>query len=310
VLWFVDYLWYFRYYSTDPRQPGAVADSVQNNTLTEAQGSVSVPNLHGDNFDEYTLGYERLLGAGTRLTVRGLYRHLRSAYLVGYDFSRTPYFAMGTPGQGTFDFLPAPRRDYTALEIAAEGAWCGVRYRASYVLSRTWGNYTGLYSSDFTFNQVNVGQNSALMGPEQAPNSSGLLPNDRTHVVKVSAAYTFRFGLEGGASLTAGSGSPINEFGTSTDYSTSIFLVPRGSAGRTPALWDLSLRLAYALHLGRGPSGRLVLDVLHVGNPRRATWVDETLYWDPDKTSANPQYKKPLAYQAPMAARVGVEITF
>jgi hypothetical protein len=310
VMWFVDYFWFYRYYSSDPRQPGAVPDSVQDNTTTAAQGSVSVPGLHGDNFDEYTLGYERLLGAGTRLTLRGLYRHLRSAYLVGYDFSRDPYFAMGTPGQGTFDFLPAPRRDYTALEIAAEGAWRGVRYRASYVLSRSWGNYTGLFSSDVTFNGGNVGQNAMFSSPEQAPNSSGLLPNDRTHVVKVSAAYTFGFGLEGGASLTAGSGSPINEFGTGTDYSTPIFLVSRGSAGRTPALWDLALRLAYAVPLGRGPRGRIVLDVLHVGNPRRATTVDETRYWDPDKTSANPQYKKPLAYQAPMAARVGVEITF
>ena len=309
VMWFVDYPWYYRYYSSDPRQPGAVPDSVQNNTLTEAQGSVSVPGLHGDNFDEYTLGYERLLGASTRLTVRGMYHHLRSAYLVGYDFSRDPWFAMGTPGRGNFDFLPAPRREYTALEIAAEGAWRGVRYRASYVLSRTWGNYTGLYSSDVTFNNANPGTNQMLMEPAQAPNSSGLLPNDRTHVVKLSAAYAFGFGLEGGASLTAESGSPINEFGTSeTGYTT--FLVPRGSVGRTPALWDLALRLAYPLSLGRGPRGRVVLDLLHVGNPRRATTVDETLYPTPDQAVVNPQYKQPLTYQAPMAVRLGVEMTY
>jgi hypothetical protein len=48
-------------------------------------------------------------------------------------------------------------------------------------------------------------------------------------------------------------------------------LVPRGSVGRTPALWDLALRLAYELPLRRGLRGRFVLDVLHVGNPRRAT---------------------------------------
>jgi len=87
-------------------------------------------------------------------------------------------------------------------------------------------------------------------------------------------------------------------------------LVPRGSVGRTPALWDLALRLAYELPLRRGLRGRLVPDVLHVGNPRRATTVDETLYTTPDQTSPNPQYKQPLAYQAPMAARVGLEITF
>ena len=306
--WFADIPWISRFYSTDPRQPGAVPDSVLDLTLTEAQGSVSVPGLHGDNFDEYTLGYERLFGAGTRLTVRGLYRHLRSAYLVGYDLSRTPWWEMGTPGEGTFDFLPAPRRDYTALEIAVEGAWRGVRHRASYVLSRTWGNYTGLYSSDISLS--NPGQNHGFMTPEQAVNSSGLLPNDRTHVVKVSAAYTFGFGLEGGAFLSAESGSPINEFGPGAwGLATPTFLVARGSAGRTPALWNVDLRMAYTLPLRRGPRSRVVLDVLHLGNPRRATRVDEAVY-PIDPASPNPQYKLPVAYQAPMAARLGFEMSF
>lgn len=314
VIWFVDYPWFRRHYSSDPRRPGVVPDSVQDWSTTEAQTAVNVPGLHGDNFDEFTLGYERLLGAGTRLTVRGMYRHLRSTYQWGMDFSRTPYWALGTPGQGAFDFLPAPRRDYTALEIGAEGAWRGVRYRASYVLSRTWGNYPGLYSSDQGY--ANPGMNGALLFPEQARNSTGLLPNDRTHVVKVSAAYTFGFGLEAGAFLSAESGSPINEFaaGRSNGTYEPTFQVPRGSAGRTAALWNVDLRLAYALPLRHGPRSRVVLDVLHVGNPRRATRVDEMHYTTLDQNgnpaSPNQQYKQPVAYQAPMAARVGVEITF
>ncbi len=315
--WFLDAPFIYRYYSSDPRQPGAVPFQTQDLTLTEAQGSVPVPGLHGDNFDEYTLGYERLLGAGTRLTVRGLYRHLRSAYLVGYDLSRTPWWAMGTPGQGTFDFLPAPRRDYTALEIAAEGAWRGVRYRASYVLSRSWGNYSGGFSSD-VMTPPAPGQNQAFMNPGQAVNSSGLLPNDRTHVVKVSAAYAFGFGVEAGAFLTAESGSPINAFAPGADFGplSPTFVVPRGSAGRTSALWNVDLRMAYALPLRRGARSRLVLDVLHLGNPRRATVVDELLAYKYytlfglGAADANPNYGKPTAYQAPMAARIGMEITF
>jgi hypothetical protein len=54
--------------------------------------------------------------------------------------------------------------------------------------------------------------------------------------------------------------------------------------------------------------------VLHLGNPRRATRVDEIRYTTLDQNgnpaSPNPQYKQPLAYQAPMAARVGVEVSF
>lgn len=311
VMWFVDYAWFKRFYSSDPRQAGAAPDSVLDWSTTEAAAAVPVHDLHGDNFDEYTLGYERLSGAGTRLTVRGLHRHLRSTYQWGFDFSRTPYWALGTPGQGTFDFLPAPRRDYTALEIAAEGAWRGVRYRASYVLSRTWGNYPGLYSSDVRI--ANPGLNMALYLTEQVPNSSGLLPNDRTHVVKASAARTFGYGLEVGAFLSAESGSPINEFAAGA-FGDPTFHVPRGSAGRTPALWNVDLRLAYALPLRHGPRGRLVLDALHLGNPRRATQVDEMRYTTRDQNgdpaSPNPQYKQAVAYQAPMAVRLGIEITF
>lgn len=57
-----------------------------------------------------------------------------------------------------------------------------------------------------------------------------------------------------------------------------------------------------------------VLDALHVGNPRRATQVDEMHYTPLDENgnpaSPNPQYKQPVAYQAPMAARLGLEISF
>jgi hypothetical protein len=311
VLWFVDLPWSTHYYSSDPRQPGVVADSGQVVTKTEAEAAVSIPGLHGDNFDEFTLGYERMLGAGHRLSVRGLYRHLRSTYQWGWDFSRTPSWALGTPGTGTFDFLPKSRRDHTAIEVSSEGVWRGVRYRASYVLSRTWGNYPGLYSSD-RMDGANPGANMALWFAEQAPNSSGLLPNDRTHVFKLSGARTFGFGFEGGAFISAESGSPINEFAASNFGALiPVFVSPRGTAGRTPALWTVDLRLAYALPLQRGPGSRVVLDVLSLGNPRRATRVDEMHYTTMDHAaSLNPQYKKPVAYQAPMAVRLGVEISF
>ncbi len=226
---------------------------------------------------------------------------------------------MGTPGQGTFDFLPTPRRDYTALEIAAEGAWRGVRYRASYVLSRSWGNYTGGYSSDDPGSLPQPGQNNALLTPGQAVNSTGLLPNDRTHVFKLSGAHTFGFGLEAGAFLTAQSGSPINAFVPgefNMGPGVPRFVVPRGSAGRTPALWNLDLRLAWAVPFRNGPSGRVILDALHVGNPRGTTLVDELLAWqyytifNLGPADANSNYRRATGYQPPMAVRLGMEVTF
>ncbi len=263
---------------------------------------------HSDNFDEFTLGYERLLPSNGRFTVRGLYRHLRTGLLVSG--------AIGNPGPGGFDWLPAPQRDYIGLEIASEGAWRGIRYRASYVLSRTRGNYTGLFSSDYGTSEGarTPGVNLGLTNAEQARNSFGLLPNDRTHVFKVSAAHTFGSGLDGGVFLSGESGSPINELaaGAWDNLWNTVYLVPRGSAGRTPFLWNVDLRLAYPLGFGRGSGSRVVLDLLHVGNPRGTTWVEEVHYLTRDANgnpaTPNPRYGLPVAFQPPMGARVGVEI--
>ncbi len=313
AVYFVDATSLYSFYSTDPRLPGAVRDSVIDWSSAEPDSSVSTRGSQADNFDEYTLGYERLLGGGTRLTVRGLYRHLRAAYLSGCDYSRTPACVYGSPGRGAFDFLPTAKRDYTALEIAVEGAWRGLRYRASYVLSRTWGNYTGLFSSDKDDAEgFTPGNNTTFFFPEQVPNSTGLLPNDRTHVVKASAAYALHSGLEGGVVLSAGSGAPLNEFaaGPSGSYWYPVFLVRRGTAGRTPFLWNVDLRLGYTLPLRGGLRTRILLDVLHVGNPRRGTRVDEYHYLTLGRNTPNAEYGKPVMYQHPMGARVGVEVSF
>jgi len=310
VLWFTDYHADWSYYSVDPRQPGATPDSAFDYTGLESDAP-RVNDLHAENFDEFTVGYERLLGAQTRLTVRGMRRDLRSSYQWGIGASSSP--VLGTPGQGTFDFLPAPKREYTALEISADGTWRKIRYRTSYVLSRSWGNYPGLFDSDLSY--ANPGSVTTFSTPNQAVNSTGYLPNDHTHVFKLSAASTTEFGLAAGAFLTFESGSPINEFAGSqfgTFYPS--FLVQRGTGGRTPALWNLDLRLAYEVMRTRTPHLRVQLDVLHVGNPRGTTQVDELHYAAVDDngnpTTPNANYRQPIAYQPPMAGRIGMQVGF
>jgi hypothetical protein len=314
VWMFGDYTQLYSYYSTDPRQPGAVPDMVMDFSTTEAMFARQIPGLHAENVDEVTLGYERLLGTQSKLTVRGMRRDLRSSYQLGVDPSRSANpTVLGTPGKGDFSFLPPPKRQYTALEIAAEGKWRKLQYRTSYVLSRNWGNYPGLYDSDMS--AALPGQVLTFLMPHQAVNSTGYLPNDHTHVFKLSAAYAAGFGFTSGALLTLESGSPINDFGAGPlGPGIPSFLVPRGTAGRTPALWNLDVRLAYELTRARMPRTRVQLDVLHVGNPRRATRVDELHYLTTDENgnpvSPNANYKHPVAYQPPMAARLGVQVSF
>jgi hypothetical protein len=310
TMWFVDYLAVYSNYSTDPRQPGAVPDTVIDASSLEADWAKQIPGLHAENFNEFTLGYERLLGAETKATVRATRRDLRSSFQWGSDPSRNNVWVLGTPGQGDFKFLPPPKRQYTAIEIAAEGSWSRWQYRTSYVLSRTWGNYPGLFNSDFGF--ANPGNMGTFFAPWQARNSTGLLPNDRPHVFKLDGTYTSRFGLAGGVVLTFESGAPINDFAAGPwGPLAPSFSVQRGSAGRTPALWDLGIRVAYELPVVRRSRVQVLLDVLHVGNPRRAVTVDEVHYATLDENgnpaSPNARYRQATAYQPPMAVRLGIQ---
>ena len=120
-----------------------------------------------------------------------------------------------------------------------------------------------------------------------------------------------------GTFFTWQSGSPVNEFGTAplgVEVGRPVFLVPRGSAGRTPAILDLNLRLAYDARWPRTAGSRLVLDVLHVGNPQQVVRVDQLHFLGVDSTGAqtneNPGYLHPVAFSAPMTVRLGVEISF
>jgi hypothetical protein len=310
--WYVDYYLIVKTYSADPRQPGAPLVDSSNYSTYEADWARQIDGLEVEHFDEFTLGYERLLGRKTRLTVRVIRRELRSAFLTGVDPSNPSSWVLGTPGEGAFSFLPPPKREYTALEFGVEGAWRRLRYRGSYVLSRTWGNYPGLFVSDFGY--ANPGIQAAFWTPAQAQNSAGLLPNDRPHVLKLVGDYRTMFGLTAGAFFTWQSGTPLNGFGSAPPFGvgTPAFLVPRGSTGRTPSIWDLALRIAYETPWPAKHS-RFLLDLLQIGNPRQAVRQDEFRFRAFDANGMpipNAEYLTPVAYQPPMTGRLGIEISF
>jgi hypothetical protein len=298
------------YYSTDPREPGAAADSTPVTETIYGDSVQSIPGLQPENSDEITLGYERLVGSNTKLTARIIRRDLRSSFQWGFG---PDGFVIGTPGKGDFAFLPKPKREYTALELSTEGTWRRVTYRASYVLSRNWGNYPGLYDSDLGI--TTPGGVRTFIAPWQAVNSTGLLPNDRTHVFKLSASYSAILGISIGAAITWASGSPVNIFaaGPGSIPVFRTFVVQRGSAGRTPSLWDVDLRLSYTGGIARAVDSRLVLDVFNIGNPQHATQVEELRFLSNNSgefSDENPSYGIPISYQPPMMARLGLELGF
>jgi hypothetical protein len=308
TVWYLSCRCSVSFYSTDPRQPGAVADSVLDFSGPEPEYLMNVSGLEAESSDEISVGYERLIGSWFKLTTRAVRRDLRSSFQAGFDSTWTPH--LGTPGVGSFSFLPKPVRQYHALELSAEAQWREAGYRASYVLSRSRGNFPGLFNSDQGY--ANPGMVGMFMFPGHAVNSTGLLPNDHRHVFKLSGSYRFKFGLTTGAFATVQSGSPVSAIGF-TPEGIPVFVEPRGSAGRTPWLWDVNIRLVEDVRpIGR-VRARMLLDVLHAGNPQRPVRLIEEKY-EPQIGGAtpvlNPSYRQPVGYQPPMMARLGMEVDF
>ena len=309
-------LWAYYYYDQDPRLSPAARDSIYAPNRIQDE----INDLEGQCIDEFTLGYERLLGARAKLGLRVIYRTLRQGLEDGAD-PVSGEFQFNNPGRGLLAAFPAPERDYTALEVTWEqknrDRWA---LRGSYVFSRTYGNYPGPYNSDWPTPNAWPNINASYDVIEMLTNGEGLLPNDRTHVFKLSGHYQLTRDLSLGGSGVWLSGTPISEFGTLPDYPANIFLSKRGTAGRTPSIWDLNLRLAYLVPVAPGKRWRpkLTVDLLHVASQRMAVAVAQYHYLRAEELPSgeiqqvdpNPNYLKPTAYQPPMEVRVGVEMQF
>jgi hypothetical protein len=298
-------------YSNDPRPDFSGGDTLvfrQNIIRAEVEG------LRGQYQDEFSLGYEILIGWNTRLSVQGLYRTLQEAIDDAYIASENR-LQFGNPGRGIFSEWPRPQRDYTALIISIERRLAErFNFLASYVLSRDYGNYEGLYNAfghsanpnhNFSFNDLNTSRE----------NTTGLLPNDRTHVFKFSGYYSFPFGLVAGISFIAQSGTPLSEYAEAErPYNRIKFLSQRGSVGRTPAIWDLNARLMYDLDFLSSFQTRLILDIFHIASQRQPVDFDQRKYlnYDAEGNPINPNstFGQAYSYQPLMALRLGLEVSF
>jgi hypothetical protein len=226
-------------------------------------------------------------------------------------------YVWGNPGYGELSDFPKMKREYTALELTYRQHG-GERYSllASYILSKTSGNYTGI----FDLTSRGGGWPNAMPAfdlLESLENSDGLLPNDRTHSLKLCGSWLVGYGLTVGGTALWQSGTPLNGFGVAVSTPVySAFVVPRGEAGRMPSIWDLSLRLTYDLSTWwQSPvKPRLLLDLLHIGSPREVVDVVQQRYLERDAEgnhiTENPLYGQAIAYQPPFAVRAGMTVDF
>ncbi|MEE9270562.1 MAG: TonB-dependent receptor [Candidatus Krumholzibacteria bacterium] len=302
-------------YTEDPRaNPFALGDT---QFVLTGRDEKAAKNLKGQHFDEFILGYERHIGETWKASISGIHREQRE--VVDDAWVPAGFFQRGNPGRGDLDFLPDPIRRYSALELTVGKAFVE-RYRlgASYVLSRSYGNYVGVFDTDSRNSIANAGP--AFDFPAMLRNSEGRLPNDRPHVFKIYGSHATRWGLSAGGFFTWQSGTPLSEFGLLQGFWL-VHQRPRGTFGRTSSIWDLNLRFSYDLASRasgeRRSTPRLLVDIFHLFSQKEPVAFDQVRYFKVDDqgnpvplSGENPFFMQPIAWQPPMVVRVGIETGF
>jgi len=229
------------------------------------------PDLHPTSQREISFGAEKKLMENLSLSVRLVNKHLiRTIEDVGVartegtsvyqDFWITnPGFGVSRPvsegGLFSDDFwtTPVATREYYGLNVSLEKRfsdnWQG---GVNYTLSRVYGNFSGLGSSD-EGGRLGPGVEQDFdrwfMGYDASHNVlDGPLPHDRTHYFKAYGSYAFPFGLTVGVVAYGRSGFPVT---TKVLYWGKYFYPEgRGDLGRLPFTFWADLYLDYSLRLG------------------------------------------------------------
>ena len=217
----------------------------------------------------------------------------------------------GNPGEGSTSITPVsgatkpfatpkPVRTYNAMELSVtkrfSNRWLG---SASYVLSRLYGNYAGLSNTDevrtptlgISSPNAQSASGSVVRNGDAASRAwdldellwdskgnldvKGLLPTDRTHVVKLYGSYMFKSGTEIGGNFYGGSGTPLSTYAW-TINGIPIFVNGRGDLGRTARLTQTDMVIAHEKKFGETRRIRLELNVINLFNEKtsRHQFVD------------------------------------
>jgi hypothetical protein len=228
-----------------------------------------------------------------------------------------PESQCGSPALYPLPAVPAASRRYHGIEVVARKQVKDRLYlQASYVYSRLRGNYDGMASNGFgtlPFEGSRIaiswpGFTQDFNYPALVTNSYGDLYLDRPHAFRLDAAYTAPFGLSVGVQGFLRSGTPISKqeaFGYGEFYYR--FLTPRGSEGRTPWAYELSLQLQYPVKLA-GVTATLFVQGFDLLNKQTVTDVEGATTLLPDYP--NPDYGKSTARLDPRSFRLGARVSF
>jgi hypothetical protein len=254
------------------------------------------PDLKPFKQQELVAGVEHEIGGRMAVSARYVHKQVdRAIEDIGVIFPGLgEVFIQGNPGEGIGAFInaedcptcppmPKVQRDYDALELKLTrrfaNSWSA---QASYTLSRLYGNYPGLASSDEVARVApNVtrlfdGLVMAFRPGSEEP-LMGRLNTDRPHQLKFSGVYQLPTNTTIGGVLRFASGIPITRQ-VNMISSLPVFYEGRESDGRTDWLSVADLSLQQDIPLGSRLRGQVSLNVLNLFDQSSATdvWRTET----------------------------------
>jgi hypothetical protein len=302
------------------------------------------PNLKPMEEDEYQLGFSHDMGrdfvVGARYIKKSLVRTIEDVGILVPGVGEVFYIA--NPGEGISLTLsdpgvpnfPKAERDYQALELSFQRRLArNWSLYASYTLSRLYGNYSGLASSDengrtspnvnrfFDHIENTFDRNGDLV--------YGRLGTDRPHQLKSQFIYQFNWNMSLGINQRIASGIPISEE-ANMGATVPFFPFGRGNIGRTDVLSQTDMAVYQNFRFSRYTMqvGLTVLNLFDqdavTRNYRSRTvgslpLTTEEFFaggWDYNALlAANPdildvKYNQPDEFQPPRQVRLSVKFQF
>ncbi|MCS6873623.1 MAG: TonB-dependent receptor [Acidobacteriota bacterium] len=227
------------------------------------------PNIKAARQSEWTIGVEHQLARNFLISGRYTHKQIdRAIEDIGvFNSQGSEAYIIGNPGfglhceiarQGNYPCAKA-QRDYDALELRVERRASNHFFGASYTLSRLYGNYSGLASSD-EFGRSSPNVNRFFDLPPLGFNANGQpdngrLATDRPHVFKAYGAYTFGWfknkvhSTTFSAFTTIQSGTPLTTIYNLYSLGTTI-LFRRGDLGRTETFTETDFSIKHRYRFG------------------------------------------------------------
>ncbi len=273
-------------------------------TASALNGGAVDPNLKPFRQTEFTVGAERQMSRDYVVRVRYTYKNVDEAVEDAgvVNPANSEAYIIGNPGSGlhletlkALGYLKStrPQRRYDGLEFVLDKRLSNNWYfNANYTLSRLFGNYSGLASSDephLVDGRLAPGVSRAFDLPflgftAKGVPDNGRLQTDRPHVFNMFGAYIFNWKgsansteLSGFQTITSGQPQTTTIYGASS-VTPQIFL-GRGDLGRSPVFSQSDFNLTHRYRFGGDHQFTMAFDfnVLNLFDQATVTGIYTTM---------------------------------